>query len=115
VTDPAPAPKPAVDMAAIEAKALALAQQPGGGVVLGEVEEEASEVQQSLAKSGFKSSEFWITLLVALVGTAIPAVQLWQGKLDMAGAGAFLGGVLQALHYTKARTDLKTAHVDAAS
>lgn len=98
---------------AVKTRALELAEQPGAVDVLADVKEEVAEVQQT-AKSGWKTSEFALTLLVALVGTGICAVKLWQGSLDMAGAGIFLSTVLSLMHYTKARTDLKTAHVSAA-
>lgn len=100
-----PQPKPV----SIVEHALALVQQPGAADVAADVREEVALVVATGQKAGYKSSEFWLTLLIVLAGIVFAGAQLWQGKLTMEGAAIFLGAALKAATYTRGRAAEKTA------
>lgn len=96
-------------------KTVEIAQQPGAGALVADLKDEEEVVVATFQKSGWKSSEFWLTLLITLAGTGFAAVQIYQGKLDAAGAATFLGAVLKATSYTRGRAALKEAAATAAT
>jgi hypothetical protein len=98
-----------ITAAAVQAKALEIASQPGAPALASAAEAEGEDVVRVFREKGWKSTEFWITLLVVLIGSGFAGVQLYQGKLDAAGAAAFLGAVMKAASYTAGRSAIKAA------
>lgn len=110
VTTTIPAPTATgVSVEVLTSKAIEVIQRPGGAAAATEAENLASIVLATAHTAGWKSSEFWITLLVVVGGCALAAFQMYRGQLDIAGLGAFLGAVGKAAQYTHSRTTVKVA------
>lgn len=51
--------------------------------------------QEPVVKPGVKSSEFWSTMLVQVLATAVIAFGMWKGSDGILAFGAILSGVAQ--------------------
>lgn len=65
-----------------------------------------------MGKAGFRTTEFWVTLLVVAGSIAIALIEIVRDKLDALGAIALIGAALAAVGYTHSRGSAKkaTAH-----
>lgn len=110
MTEEAAVPVPVVSTAA---KVLDMAKQPGVEEVVTDAKDGLGLVQAAYLKSGFKSSEFLLTLLFVLGAFGFVGVQLYQGKTDLVTAGALLTAALKIMAYNKGRVSLKQSQAGA--
>jgi hypothetical protein len=102
-----------LSLASVQTKVAAIAQQPGAEQAAEILRGEADVVRETFTKSGWRSSEFWLTLVVLVLGTIPVLVQVWQGKTTVEGSLPFLAAVGKAAAYTAGRSKVKAAEATA--